>query len=79
MKSHPRILADCAAGILPRRARQSIGLRHLYGLSAEDHSRGDYRGGFHRLRHHLPQGKNGLELRSILCPADCSRGGRVRL
>src|ERR1700686_3003692 len=66
MESHPRIVADCAAGILPRGSRQSMGLRHIYGLSAEDHSRGDHRGGFHHLRHHLPEGENGLELRGIL-------------
>jgi len=78
VEGHPRLLADRLAGVLSRGARQSLRVRHIYGLSAQEHSRSDHRVGVHCLRHHLPEGKNGLELRSIVCAADRRGGGGVR-
>src|ERR1700675_982071 len=63
VESHPGVLADCLAGVLPSGTRQSLGFWHIHRLPAEDRARGHYGGGLHRLRHHLPEGENGVELR----------------
>ena len=57
VEGHPRLLADRLAGVLSRGARQSLRVRHIYGLSAQEHSRSDHRVGVHCLRHNLPERK----------------------